>query len=224
MTLLALYQSWLPFLVALAFIVLEHGVLGALAGTSVYSHTAGSERPWTWALIHGGFVLASCVGNLLAWRLTEQEALHDGLTGLANRRLLLDRLDARLRQRDLHTAVLFLDLDGFKDANDGFGHEVADKLLVAVAQRLSGRLRPGDLLARLGGDEFAVVLTAPTEDTAQTSAARLMTAFEQPFPVRDLSIVATASAGIAFAGASTTAVSLVRDARPRDVQRQARRW
>jgi len=99
MTVLALYQSWLPFMVALAFIVLEHGIFGALASSSVYAHAAGSSHPWTWALIHGGFVLVSCIGNLLAWRLTEEEALHDGLTGLANRVLLLDQLSARRSAR-----------------------------------------------------------------------------------------------------------------------------
>jgi diguanylate cyclase (GGDEF)-like protein len=212
MTALALYQSWLPFLAALGFVVLEHGVLGALAASSVYNHAAGTQHPWRWALIHGGFVLASCVGNLLAWRLTEDEALHDALTGLANRTLFLDCLEARLRGRHVRTAVLFLDVDSFKDANDGFGHELGDALLVAVAGRLSARLRTGDLVARLGGDEFAVLLTAQSEACAQATADRLLTAFDEPFALGDLSIATSVSAGLATARPGSTPVSLLRDA------------
>ena len=212
MTILALYQSWLPFLAALGFVVLQHGVLGAVAAASVYDHTAGVEHPWTWALIHGAFVLASCAGNLLAWRLTEDEALTDGLTGLANRTRFLDCLEARLAGRQSRTTVLFLDVDGFKDTNDGFGHEVGDQLLAAVGSRLAARLRSGDLLARLGGDEFAVVLTAQDEAGAQATADRLLSAFDDPFQVGALSIVTTASAGVATARAGSTPVSLLRDA------------
>ena len=212
MTLLALYQSWLPFLVALGFVVLEHGVLGALAASSVYDHADGAQHPWTWALIHGSFVLASCAGNLLAWRLTEDEALTDGLTGLANRTLFLDRLESRLRARHSRTAVLFLDLDRFKEANDGFGHEIGDQLLIAVGARLSARLRDGDLLARLGGDEFAVVLTAQDEVCAQATADRLLAVFDEPFQIGDLSIRSSASAGVATARPASTPASLLCDA------------
>ena len=96
---------------------------------------------------------------MLSWRLTEHEALHDGLTGLPNRTFFLDALTRSLDGRGKRsTAVLFLDLDNFKDANDGFGHELGDLLLQALSARLSATLRPGDLLARLGGDEFAVAL------------------------------------------------------------------
>jgi diguanylate cyclase (GGDEF)-like protein len=212
MTMLALYQSWLPFLVALGFVVLQHGVLGAVAASSVYDHAGGTQHPWTWALIHGSFLLASCLGNLLAWRLTEDEALTDGLTGLANRTKFLDRLDARLRARHGRTAVLFLDLDGFKEANDGFGHEIGDQLLIAVGARLSARLRGGDLLARLSGDEFAVLLTADNEAGAQATADRLLGVFDEPVRIGNLSIVSSASAGIATAGPGSTPTSLLCDA------------
>ena len=212
MTVLALYQSWLPFLAALAFVVLQHGIVGAIAASSVYAHPAGSGDPWTWAAIHGAFLLASCAANLLTWRLTEREALHDALTGLPNRMFLLESLDARLRRRGERTAVLYLDLDDFKDANDGFGHDLGDELLVAVAGRLTTRLRPGDLLARLGGDEFAIVLTAPDDACAQASSDRLLSAFDEPFQVGDLSIVATASGGVAVADAESSPASLLRDA------------
>lgn len=87
-------------------------------------------------------------------------ALHDGLTGLANRTLLLERLEAALARAaaaGVPAAVLYLDLDGFKQVNDTLGHDAGDALLVAVAQRLSGVLRAGDIAGRLGGDEFLVV-------------------------------------------------------------------
>ena len=212
MTFLALYQSWLPFLTALGFIILEHGVMGAVAADTVYAHAGGANRPWTWALIHGAFVLASCIGNVLAWRLTETEALRDGLTGLPNRTLFLDRLDARFSACRERTAVLFLDLDDFKDANDGFGHEVGDALLVAASQRLSALLRKGDLLARLGGDEFAVVLSARSEREAQATGERMLTAFAEPFQIGELSISSGASAGIATTNSESTPTSLLRDA------------
>jgi diguanylate cyclase (GGDEF)-like protein len=87
-------------------------------------------------------------------------ALHDGLTGLANRTLLLDRLEAALARAavtGVPAAVLYLDLDGFKQVNDTLGHDAGDALLVGVAKRLSGALRAGDVAGRLGGDEFLVV-------------------------------------------------------------------
>ena len=211
MTLLALYQSWLPFLAALVFVVLQHGVVGAVSASSVYAHDGGTDHPWRWALIHGAFLGASCAGNLLAWRLTEHEALHDSLTGLANRVLLLDVLHARFATGH-GAAVLFLDLDDFKAANDGFGHEVGDELLMAVATRLSEQLRHGDLLARLGGDEFAVALADDDPAAAQAVAERVLGAFDDPFLLRGLSIVASASVGAAVSGPQSTPVSLLRDA------------
>ena len=88
-------------------------------------------------------------------------ALHDPLTGLPNRVLLLDRLEAalaRIRRHESSLAVLYLDLDRFKTVNDNLGHEVGDRLLQVVGQRLQQTLRPSDSVARLGGDEFAAIL------------------------------------------------------------------
>jgi diguanylate cyclase (GGDEF)-like protein len=212
MTVLALYQSWLPFIGALAFIVLQHGLLGLVAASSVYEHAAGQSNPWGWAAIHGGFVLASCVANLLSWHLTEEEALHDVLTGLPNRAHLLEVLEDRLRHPARRTALLFLDLDGFKDVNDGFGHDTGDALLIAVARRLSGRVREAEVLGRLGGDEFAVVLRAEDEAAALAAAKRLLSAFEDPFQVRDLSLTCGASVGIALAQPGSDGASLLQDA------------
>ena len=131
-------------------------------------------------------------------------ALHDPLTGLPNRVLILQLLEhafrAGRRSRKI-AAVLFLDLDRFKDVNDAHGHQVGDELLVAVAQRLTGMLRPGDNLARLAGDEFVIVC----EDLADPSAAdpiaaRLAEELCRPFQLRDIEINTSASIGIAFTG------------------------
>src|SRR5205823_3879781 len=113
---LTLYQAWLPFLLALAYVVGEHGIVGAIDPSAVYNNSAEIAHPWKWAAIHGGFVLAASVANLLSWRLTEQEALQDGLTGLPNRTFLLETLERILVSRGRKTtAVLYIDLDNFKD-------------------------------------------------------------------------------------------------------------
>jgi diguanylate cyclase (GGDEF)-like protein len=94
-----------------------------------------------------------------------QAALHDPLTQLPNRMLLQDRIEQAIekaRRRNRAVAVMFCDLDGFKAVNDAYGHQLGDRLLVAVAQRIGGLLRPQDTFARLGGDEFVIVLAIDT--------------------------------------------------------------
>ncbi len=112
-------------------------------------------------------------------------SLHDALTGLPNRALLMERLEHSLlrgRRSGLTSAVFFVDLDRFKVVNDTFGHRVGDEVLVAVAARLSEVLRPGDTLARVSGDEF-VVLCEDLDGPAQADVivGRLDAAFDQPF-------------------------------------------
>jgi diguanylate cyclase (GGDEF)-like protein/PAS domain S-box-containing protein len=133
-----------------------------------------------------------------------QRAVHDPLTGLPNRRLLEDRLAnalARLaRRRNSGVAVIFLDLDGFKEVNDTLGHQGGDELLEAVGQRLLGALRPSDTLARIGGDEFVAMLEdVAAEDDARRIAERLMGALFPPFPLGAREVWVTASAGISVA-------------------------
>ena len=143
-------------------------------------------------------------------------AMHDALTGLPNRALLLDRLERALTRRDSAlTAVLFIDLDRFKDVNDGAGHHAGDVLLTEVAGRLSGGLRAGDTIARLGGDEF-VVLCEDLDDERQ--AVELAERFQQrmlaPFELTaDQAQLVTASIGVAVGGrGATDAETLLRDA------------
>jgi diguanylate cyclase (GGDEF)-like protein len=131
-------------------------------------------------------------------------ALHDELTGLANRALLQERLEQagrRAERSHLTTAVVFADLDGFKAVNDTYGHAVGDELLVAVAHRLAGLVRPGDTLARASGDEF-VILCEDLDDDSEVGllVRRIEEAFEKPFALHDLELKATASLGVAHSG------------------------
>jgi diguanylate cyclase (GGDEF)-like protein/PAS domain S-box-containing protein len=145
------------------------------------------------------------------------QALHDGLTGLANRSLLVDRLAHSLqRRRPGGVGLLYLDLDRFKVVNDSLGHSAGDELLVAVAERLSSAVRSCDTVARLGGDEFAVLLEPDgepvTEDLALELAARLLDAVRAPITVGSTSVVVATSIGVALAAPQATAHDLLRDA------------
>ena len=144
------------------------------------------------------------------------EALHDPLTGLPNRSLLLDRLDVALQRRDRssgHVAVLFGDLDQFKLVNDSFGHEVGDRLLGLVAQRLSRALRGHDTLARFGGDEF-VVLAEGLESPAagHDLASRLIASLDEPVNLGVAEVSVGLSVGIAMADDVATPSELIRRA------------
>ncbi|WNB86945.1 diguanylate cyclase domain-containing protein [Cellulomonas sp. ATA003] len=133
----------------------------------------------------------------------ERLAFHDPLTGLPNRRRLAEVLDSTVLQAQVAgtgAAVLYLDLDGFKQVNDEYGHAVGDELLLAVAGRLQRRLRRGDLVARLGGDEFLVVLPAVDRDGGRTEgervAAQLADALAEPVVTARGTVRVRASIGV----------------------------
>jgi diguanylate cyclase (GGDEF)-like protein/PAS domain S-box-containing protein len=125
-------------------------------------------------------------------------ALHDGLTGLANRTLFLDRVEQALGRPVAGTlAVLYVDLDDFKTINDGLGHVAGDALLCAVAGRLQNCLRQGDTAARLGGDEFGILLDdVEDEATAIEVAHRIGEALAQPFVIEGRQLHVTATVGV----------------------------
>jgi diguanylate cyclase (GGDEF)-like protein len=145
------------------------------------------------------------------------QALHDSLTGLPNRTLLLDRIGqmiARARRSQNPYAVMFLDLDDFKDVNDTLGHDAGDELLIAVSDRLTKTLRPGDTAGRLGGDEFVLLIEGEAlGDGAKAVADRILEALERPFEIQasDAPLLISASVGIAI-GARRTPGELLRDA------------
>jgi diguanylate cyclase (GGDEF)-like protein len=131
-------------------------------------------------------------------------ALHDALTGLPNRALMLERLEHALlrgRRSGKTSAVFFIDLDDFKAINDRYGHRVGDELLVAVAEQLTGALRPGDTLARLSGDEF-VILCEDLDDPSQaeTIAVRFHGAVAAPFTLASAEVSVSACVGLALTG------------------------
>ena len=130
-------------------------------------------------------------------------ALHDPLTGLANRTLMLERLAHHLANRDgQQTAVVFLDLDGFKQVNDALGHEGGDEVLRTVGARLVAAVRPQDTVARFAGDEFVVVLPAITEDDLGQVVERLAAAcrFDVTRDGRRLLVTASVGAAVGRAG------------------------
>ena len=133
-------------------------------------------------------------------RALESLALHDALTGLPNRRLLMDRLSlaiAHARRNKTTMAVMYLDLDGFKQINDTLGHDAGDTLLSMVAARLVAAVRQEDTVARLGGDEFVIALweLSHADDVAKL-ASKVIQAVSQPFSIQGRGVSMTVSVGV----------------------------
>ena len=130
------------------------------------------------------------------------EAVHDPLTGLANRTLLRDRLELALarsqRDEERATGVLFVDLDNFKQVNDAYGHAAGDTVLVELGRRLRAAVRPADTVARLGGDEFVVVCEEVEAEDVLLLGRRLLAAISAPLSVAGIEYELTASIGIAL--------------------------
>jgi diguanylate cyclase (GGDEF)-like protein/PAS domain S-box-containing protein len=337
-TVIALYQHWVPFLAALTFVVAQHGIMGVIDPHSVYNHNGGIEHPWRWAAVHGTFILAASAACVVNWRLNEnarartelllqsaaegifgidrtarvtfindaaasilgerapsmlrqqihdivhgsrhggaaheahacwlhaaidtadaqaqgedmfwtsdgsgvpieystmairdrgrlegavvtfrditlrkkheaqlaRQANYDELTGLANRRLLVDQLQHALNRpagRQHAVGVLFIDLDRFKVINDSLGHGSGDALLVEIAGRIDAAVRSEDTVARHGGDEFAVLLHRVRDaDEAVALAEAVIRAIEDPMVLSGREIVTTASVGVAVRGPGT---------------------
>jgi diguanylate cyclase (GGDEF)-like protein/PAS domain S-box-containing protein len=146
------------------------------------------------------------------------DAFHDALTGLPNRALFMDHLklatERSKRREDYHFAVLFMDLDRFKNVNDSLGHMIGDQLLVAIARRLEKCLRPGDTVARLGGDEFTILLEEISDVSEATHVAeRVQGEMMEPFNLGGHEVFTTVSIGVAPSYTGYT--------RPEDILRDA---
>ncbi len=158
---------------------------------------------------------ATAVRNARLIDQIRHQALHDALTGLPNRTLVLDRVEqmvSRARRRFGVPSVLFIDLDGFKEINDTLGHTAGDLLLRAVGARLEAVLRRSETIGRLGGDEFVVLAEGDTNGPApELVAERLLEVLREPFDVAGTTVAVTASIGIAI-GDRAAPGELLRDA------------
>ena len=178
-----------------------------LASLFVLAAGWGDTLPSTAAWLAIGCVVAAIARTAVTFREVrgfnevKQQARTDELTGLANRRALLEAAEQVLTTASARrpAALLLLDLDGFKEVNDSLGHTAGDHLLRQIGPRLEPALRPGEVLARLGGDEFAVLLPEASLDEAQERAERLRKLILQPFAVEDIRLHVGVSIGVATA-------------------------
>ena len=157
--------------------------------------------------------LATALARLRGEERMRHEAVHDPLTGLANRTLLRDRLEHALARSEREggvTGVVFVDLDNFKQVNDAYGHAMGDVVLVELGRRLRTVVRPSDTVARIGGDEFVVVCEQVDEESALALGRRLQEAIRQPITVGKVKHGLSASIGIALG--HTGPDELLRDA------------
>ena len=230
-----LYQSWLPFAIAITYVLLHHGFVGATDAAAVYNHASAIASPWKWALVHAAFIAGESAACLTAWKLNEDalqaernvrvalekanqdieyNAFHDPLTGLSNRALFLDRASHALTTRRSAGLVstLFVDLDDFKTLNDSLGAAVGDELLVEVAARLENVIRPSDTVARLGNDEFAVLLEHADVRIARQVAGRIQEVLRPPLAAAGQHVMIHASIGIGVSDENSTPESLLQDA------------
>jgi len=159
---------------------------------------------------------AMALENARLYDQIRHQALHDGLTGLANRVLFRDRVEhavERIRRSGGQLALLFIDLDDFKTLNDHHGHARCDEVLAAVADRLALVLRPADTAARVGGDEFSVLLEdVGSESDAVAIATRIAESFRQPLFLDAGTFRVAASIGVAMGGGDESADELLRNA------------
>jgi diguanylate cyclase (GGDEF)-like protein len=208
---LAFYRDWRVLITASALTAMDHVVRGVWWPQSVYGVAVAS--PWRW-VEHAWWVVFEDFFLILATRRSIREmwavafskaqlyagAYHDVLTGLANRRLLLEKYESRPHaERGAVRAVLFIDLDRFKQANDTLGHAIGDKLLTLVARRLTEIVTDENTLARVGGDEFVVLMDGVSgSEEALGMGSRLLNALGAPFDVEGHELLLSASVGISL--------------------------
>jgi diguanylate cyclase (GGDEF)-like protein/PAS domain S-box-containing protein len=189
-----------------------------------------ADGTWRWVLTRGLAIrgldgeatrmagsLSDITDRRAAERQLHHDALHDGLTGLPNRALFMDRLEQVLQRaaRDpgVACAVLFLDVDRFKLVNDSLSHGVGDRLLVGLAHRVAEVLRPADTVARIGGDEFTILLDDVSSGAdAEVLAERVKQTLKKPFSIDGHQLFVTVSIGVSLSGARMTPAELMRNA------------
>ena len=204
---LTLYEDWVPFLLAVAFVLIHHGVMGTIDPSAVFDTRAARAHPWTWAGIHALFVALAGVAGVTAWGLNERVrdrmrevqrqlehlGLTDALTGLGNRRQLMGDIE-RLLDEGRPAALAIFDLDGFKEYNDRFGHPAGDALLV----RLTAALRePSPGPAPPTASAATSSASSPTGSTGDELDGRLVE-WTGCFSERGEGFSITASSGVAL--------------------------
>jgi diguanylate cyclase (GGDEF)-like protein len=169
--------------VTVGYVLLHHGIIGAVDPSEVFDHPEAFAAPWKWAAIHAVYVAAAGAAGVVAWRLNENVRARmravqgelsaisqtDSLTGLGNRRRLMADLKLTLGHGDPAVLVM-LDLDGFKSYNDTFGHGAGDALLARLGRRLATKLDIHGTAYRPGGDEFCVIAPASSDTAASLEA------------------------------------------------------
>jgi diguanylate cyclase (GGDEF)-like protein/PAS domain S-box-containing protein len=185
--------------------------------TNRFRHRDGEWRSLAWSGRCDGEVWYTAARDVSDRHWLERQALHDPLTKLPNRLLLMDRTHQALTRLHRSTglvALLFIDLDKFKAINDRYGHDAGDRLLLLVAERLGEMMRDSDTVARLGGDEFVVLAEDLEDETeAHALAERVLAALKKPFPIGPAQVSMPASVGVAIAHGS--------DANPEAMLREA---
>jgi diguanylate cyclase (GGDEF)-like protein/PAS domain S-box-containing protein len=168
--------------------------------TTRYRHRDGSWHWLLWSARRDGDTWYAAAKDVTDRMWLERQAMHDPLTRLPNRMLLMDRARqavARLHRSTGVLAMLFIDLDKFKAVNDNLGHDAGDRLLVLVSERLAELMRDSDTIARLGGDEFVILAEEmESEGEAMALAERVLDALERPFPLGTAEVAMLASVGV----------------------------
>ncbi len=190
---LTLYEDWIPFLLAVGYVLLHHGVIGTLDPHEVYNRPEAWANPWGWAAIHAFFIALAGTAGIITWRLNEsvrdkmrrsQQRLAelsetDSLTDLGNRRKAMADLNAVFTETPDENVLVILDLNGFKSYNDLFGHPAGDALLTRLGHRLDEALRDCGATYRLGGDEFCVLARGSEDQRAALAATAAAALSEQ---------------------------------------------